>query len=90
MSIIDELLASQPKEDAILLAWQFQISKWAMHQMKSRGMTVNDVSEACGISIDETRDILTCSSDISLSVLSKLSALFGESVISVREVIECE
>jgi hypothetical protein len=85
MNTIDEMLASLSREDALILERRFQISKWVIHHMELCNMSVSDAADACGITIDDIRDILTCCSDVPVGVLAKLSALFGVSVITICE-----
>lgn len=85
MNIIDRLLAEQPKEDALLQEWQFQISKWILNVMDERGMTQRDVARVAKMTEPQISALIHCDTNATLATLARLSALLDEELWSIAK-----
>jgi len=83
MNIIDRLLAEQPKEDALLQEWQFQISKWILNVMEERRMTQRDIARIVRMTEPQISALIHCDTNATLATLARLSALLGVELMSI-------
>ncbi len=83
MNIIDRLLTEQPKDDALLQEWQFQISKWILNVMDERGMTQRDVARVAKMTEPQISALIHCDTNATLATLARLSALLDKELLSI-------
>lgn len=83
MNIIDQLLADQPKEEALLQTWQFEISKWILSIMHERKMTQRDIARIARMTEPQISALIHCETNATLATLARLAALLDADLLAI-------